>query len=71
MLQHGINNSVWASGSERGEICGSRLDFSGVEGRAENGVRLLRACGLAELRHVPLALLLKAFGYETEKWDLM
>ena len=31
MLQHEIGNFVWASGSGRGEVCGSHKKFSGGE----------------------------------------
>ena len=35
MLEHGIGNFVWASGSRRGKVGGSRKKFSGREGRAK------------------------------------
>ena len=38
-----------ASGSGRGEVCGSREKFSGGEEGAQRGMRLLRARGSAEL----------------------
>ena len=41
-----------ASGSERGEIGGSHMKFSGREGKAEGRVRLLSALGSAELSEV-------------------
>ena len=46
-----------------GEVDGSRKKFSGGEEKAERGIRLIRARGLAEL----LALLRKAFEWEAEK----
>ena len=49
VLWHGIGNFVWASGSGRGEVGGSRKKFSGGEGRAKGRVRLLKARGSAEL----------------------
>ena len=52
MLLHGIGNFVWASGSGRGEVEGSRKKFIGRERRAEGRVRLLRARGSTELREV-------------------
>ena len=52
MLKDGIGNFGWASGSGRGEICGSRKKFSGEEGGEKRRVRLLRACGSAEHREV-------------------
>ena len=52
MLQHGIGNFVWANGSGRGEVGGSRKKFSGRERRAKRRVRLHRARGSAELREV-------------------
>ena len=52
MLWHGIGNFIWASGSERGEVGGSRKKFSGREGRAKGRVRLHRARGSAELSEV-------------------
>ena len=52
VLQHGIGNFVWASGSGRGEIGGSRKKFSERERKAEGRVRLCRARGSAELRDV-------------------
>ena len=50
VLQHGISNFVRVSGSEGGKAGGSRKKFSGGERKAEGRVRLLRACGSAELR---------------------
>ena len=35
MLYHGIGNFVWASGSRRGEVCGSREKFSKSKGKAK------------------------------------
>ena len=54
MLEHGIGNFVWASGSGggRGEVGGSRKKFSGGERRAEGRVRLLRERGSVELIEV-------------------
>ena len=52
MLENGIGNFVWASGSGGGKVGGSRKKFSGGERRAEGRVRLLRARGSAELRKV-------------------
>ena len=52
VLWHGIGIFVWASGSGRGEVGGSRKKFNVGEGRAEGQVRLLRARGSAELRKV-------------------
>ena len=52
MLQHGIGNFVWASGSGREKVCGSRTKHSWVEGGAKGQVRLFRARGSAELRKV-------------------
>ena len=49
VLWHGIGNFVWASGSGRGEVGGSRKKFSGGEGRAKGRVRLLKASDSAEL----------------------
>ena len=43
---------MWASGSEEGEVGDSRKKFSREERRAEEKVRLLRACGSTELREV-------------------
>ena len=59
VLQHGIGNFVWASGSGRGKVGGSRKKFSGGEKRAEGRVRLLRARDSAELGKV-------AFGSATQ-----
>ena len=50
---------MWASDSGRVEDGGSCKKFSGGEGRAKGQVRLLRACGLAEIRNV-------AFGSATQ-----
>ena len=52
VLWHGTSSFVWASGSGRGEVEGSRKKFSGKEGRAEGKVRILRACGSADLGKV-------------------
>ena len=52
MLQHGIGDFVWASGSGWGTIGGSRKKFSGRERRAKRRVRLHRARGSSELREV-------------------
>ena len=52
MLYHGIGNFVWASGSGRGEVGGSRMKFSGRERRANRRVRLQRARGSAELSEI-------------------
>ena len=52
MLQHGISNFVWDSGSGRGNFGGIREKFSGGEKRAEGRVRLLSVRGTAELREV-------------------
>ena len=52
MLLHGIGNFVRASGSGRGKVEGNCKKFSGRERRAKGRVRLLRACGSAELREV-------------------
>ena len=40
MIHHGINNFVWASGSEGGKVAGSRKKFNGEERRAKGRVRL-------------------------------
>ena len=50
---------MWTSVSGRGEVCGNRKNFSGREGIAESGTRLLRARGLSELGKV-------AFGSATQ-----
>ena len=52
MLKQGIGNFVWASGSGRGEVRGSRKKFSSGKGAAKQQVRLLRAHGSAELGKV-------------------
>ena len=52
MLQHRIGNFVWANGSGRGEVGGSRKKFSEGERRVEGRVKLLRAPGTAEFREV-------------------
>ena len=52
VLLHGIGNFVWASGSEREKIGGSRKKFSDGEGRAEGRVRFRRKHGSAELGDV-------------------
>ena len=52
VLQHGIDNFVWASGSGGGNVRGSRKKLIGKKGRANGQVRLLRARGLAELEKV-------------------
>ena len=52
MLQHGIGNFVWASGSGRGKVGCSRKKFIGGEGEAERSMRLLRARGSSELEKV-------------------
>ena len=52
MLQHGIGNFVWVSGSGRGEVEGSRKKLSGRERGAKGRVRLHRARDSAELREV-------------------
>ena len=49
MLEKRIGNSVSASGGAREEVRGSHKKFSGGEGGAKGRVRLLVACGLAEL----------------------
>ena len=36
MLQHGIGNFVWASGSGEGKVGGSRKEFSRSEKRAKD-----------------------------------
>ena len=70
VLWHGVGSFVWANGNRRGEVCGSREKFSGGEGGAERQVRLLwTLIGLAELGQVASALLCKALGWETKKWD--
>ena len=45
-------NFVWASCSARGKVCDRREELSAREGRAERGMRLLRARGLADLGQV-------------------
>ena len=55
VLWHGIGNFVWASGSGRGKVGGSRMKLSASERRAEGLVRLHRARGSAELREVASA----------------
>ena len=52
VLQHGIGNFVWASGSGRGKVGDSRKKFSESERRAKGRVRLHRARGSVELREV-------------------
>ena len=52
MLWHGIGNFVWASGSGRAEVCGSREKLSGGERGAERQMRLLKARGLKKLVEV-------------------
>ena len=47
-----MGNFVWASGSARGKVGGSRKKFIGREKRAERRVRLLEARGSAELGEV-------------------
>ena len=47
-----IDIFVWASGSGRGEVGGSRKKFNGNKGRAKGRMRLLRKRGSAELREV-------------------
>ena len=49
MLEHRIRTYVWASGSGREKVGGSRKNFSG---RANERVRLFKARGWAELRKV-------------------
>ena len=62
MLQHGIGNFVWASGSGGGKVRGSRKKFSGREGKVEGRVRLLRARGSTELGKIASGSALQAFG---------
>ena len=45
LLHGGIGDFVWASGSRRVEVCGSRKKFSGGERRVEGRVSLLEARG--------------------------
>ena len=47
MLQHGIGNFVWTSGSAGGTVCASRKKFSWGKRRAKGRVRLYRARGSA------------------------
>ena len=56
MVQHGIGNFVWGSGSGGGKIGGSRKKFSTREGRSKGRVRFHRARGSAELRESLLLL---------------
>ena len=43
---------MWACGSGRGEVGGSRKKFNGTERKAEEQIGLLQARGSAELRKV-------------------
>ena len=63
-LWHRIGDFVWASGSEREELCGSCKKFSGREGRTDRGMRPLRACGSMELGSGNAT---EDLGWETEK----
>ena len=45
LLWHGIGNLVWANGSGRGEVRGSRKKFSRGEGGVKWRVRPLKARG--------------------------
>ena len=60
-------NFVWASGSGRGEVCGSRKKFSWGERGTERGTGLLRKGGSAELGQAASGSATQAFGWETEK----
>ena len=53
VLQHGIGNFVWANGSGRGKVGGSRKKFSESERRAKRRVRLHGARSSAEVGKVP------------------
>ena len=64
---HEIGNSVWASGSGREEIRGSHTKFSGGEGGAKEQVRLLRACGSAELGKVASDYAMQGLCLENRK----
>ena len=71
VLWHGIDNIICAIDSGRKEVCGSREKFSGGEERAERQRRLLRNVAQRSFNSWPLALLRKAFAWDTEKWDIM
>ena len=58
------------SGSGRIKVCGSRKEFSGREGGTERGKNSLGNVARRSSDSSPLALPRKAFGWETEMWDL-
>ena len=67
VLKRGIGDIIWASGSGRGEVCGSREKFSGGEEGAERGIRLLRACGPSELGPVASGSATQGLWLENKK----
>ena len=67
MFQHGIGKFVWANGSGRGGVGGSRKKFSGRERRAKRRVRLHRARGSAELKEVASGSATQGFWLINEK----
>ena len=67
MVQHGIGNFVWASGSGREEVGGSRMKFNGRERRAKGQVRLHRARGSVKLREVASGSATQDLGLRNEK----
>ena len=52
MLRDGVGDCIWAGGSEREEIGGSRDKLTGVRKRAERGIAFLRTGGPMDLRQV-------------------
>ena len=62
-----IGNFVWAIGSGRGEIVGSRKKFSREKGRAKGRVRLPRAYGSTELGKVASGSAMQSFWLRDRK----
>ena len=52
LVQHGVSNSVWASGDGREEVGSSPEKFTSGERRAKQETRLLRVAGPMELIQV-------------------
>ena len=67
VLQHGIGNFVRASGSGGRKVSGSRKKFGEGERKAEGRVRLLRACGSAELTEVASGFAMQGLWLRNEK----
>ena len=62
MLQHRIGDSVWADGSEKGEVGGSCKVFTSGKGREERGIRLLSSGSQAKLRQETIGSDTQNFG---------